>query len=489
MNARAVAPSVSATRDQQPVRPQGIMPPPASRDPQVESSLRESLRDAAAFSVMAGGGESYFAAFAIFLKASTQQIAWLAALPSLVGSLAQLLSVWLGQRAGRQRLIVTGATVQAATWLPLMLVPVLLPGDPLPWLILCVALYHAAGNLIAPQWASLMGDLVPGRRRGRYFARRTRLANLTTFLAMVAAGGVLDVFSRQSMALEGYVLVFSVAAAARLISARYLRRMHDPSRHMAMSPAGGELRRWLGRLRGSPFLHFSVSVALMQGAVAIAAPFFSVHMLRNLQLSYLQYMGLMAASVLAQFLTLNTWGRISDAFGNRLVLATTGLLIPVIPALWLVSDHYGYLLAVQAMSGLAWGGFSLSTGNFLYDLLPGRRLAPYMALHSVASNLVVFCGALLGGYLAAHLPVVLQVAGLEWRWRYPLFGVFALSAITRLAVSVALLSRVREVRDVRPMSVGGLIFRAARFNAVSGVVFDIVGAVRRRDPPQRQEAV
>ncbi|MGD8672424.1 MAG: hypothetical protein PVH86_03850, partial [Thiogranum sp.] len=96
-------------------------------------------------------------------------------------------------------------------------------------------------------------------------------------------------------------------------------------------------------------------------------------MLRDLQFTYLQFMANTAMAVLVQFLTLNTWGRISDVFGNRLILVTAGSVIPALPLLWLVSANFWYLLGVQVVSGFAWAGFSLSAGNFLYDLVPAHR--------------------------------------------------------------------------------------------------------------------
>jgi hypothetical protein len=44
-----------------------------------------------------------------------------------------------------------------------------------------------------------------------------------------------------------------------------------------------------------------------------------------------------------------------------------------------------------------------------------------------------------------------------------------------------LLPKLREVRVVRPISYGQLVFRVTRVNALAGVVFDIVGTRRRRD--------
>ena len=88
-----------------------------AEDPVVDRSLRHSVKDAAAYSVMTGAGETYFSAFAVFLKATTTQMALLASLPSLLGSFAQLFSAWWGHRRGlRKSLILTGVYLQAVTW-------------------------------------------------------------------------------------------------------------------------------------------------------------------------------------------------------------------------------------------------------------------------------------------------------------------------------------------------------------------------------------
>ena len=42
-----------------------------AKDPSVDRALRHSVRDGVAYSVMAGAGETYFSAFAIFFKATT----------------------------------------------------------------------------------------------------------------------------------------------------------------------------------------------------------------------------------------------------------------------------------------------------------------------------------------------------------------------------------------------------------------------------------
>lgn len=448
-------------------------------DPKVERSLRHSIWDGIFFSSMVGGAESYFSAFAVFLKASTAQIGVLASLPPLLASFVQLVSAWLGRRTGkRKELIVIGALFQTACFLPLALLPILFPDHAVTLLLVAMVAYFMGPNLGAPQWGSLMGDLVPEDRRGRFFALRTRLSSFASFTALIVAGLVLDTFDSAGITYWGFVTVFLAAAVARLASAHHLSRIHDPGGHVAALEAPWHAEIWSG-LRETGLLHFSVFHASMQFAVGIASPFFTLYMLRDLHFSYVEFMVNTAVSVCLQFLTLNRWGRLSDLFGNRIILITTGWLIPFLPSLWIVSTDYAYLLFVQAVSGLVWAGFTLSATNFVFDLTPSAHRATLMAVHNVLAAMAVFVGAVIGGYLGTHLPSEIALFGEHYSWLTGLYGVFVCSALARLVVAAVFLPRLEEVRRVRPMSPSGLIFRVTRVHPVSGMVFEIVGKLRR----------
>jgi len=452
-----------------------------SRDPRTDSSLRHSVRDGVAYSVMAGGAETYLSAFALFLHASASQVALVATMPPLVGAFFQFLSAWLGHKSGKRKpIIVTGAVLQALVWLPLLLLPVRFPQQAITLLIGCLVLYHAGANLAAPLWVSLMGDLVAERKRGRFFGRRTRLATVTSFVSLAIAGAVLYAFNRHGHTLLGYGVVFVCAALARLVSVYHLAHMHEPERR---GPALPEFRvswPWLQSLRHSSALRYSLFLVCMQFSVGVSAPFFAVYMLRDLQFNYVEFMANTGTAVLMQFLMLNTWGRISDVFGNRLILVTTGSMIPFLPLLWLVSDNFWYLIGVQVISGFAWAGFSLSSGNFLYDLIPGARRSTAMAFHNVFVAIGVFLGGMLGALLTWVVPVEWTVAGQVFAIPSVLLVVFAASALLRMLVAALFLPGLREVRQVRrTMSARELVFRVTRFNAFSGLLYEVVTMFRR----------
>jgi len=454
-----------------------------AQHPHIRGTLEHSLKDGIAFSVMAGGGESYFSAFAILLQATTAQVGTLVTLPPLIASFFQLVSAWIGRRLkSRKVIIIGGALMQAAALVPLILLPLVFPEHAFLVLLACITLYFIGPNLGAPQWGSLMGDIVPEAHRGKYFALRTRLSSIASFSALIGAGLTLQVFDDVGLPYYGFVTIFALASVARLISTWHLYKMVEPERPEHERVKAKAMTRLIPFLR-SPFLRFSMFFASMQFGVAISGPYIVVHMLRDLDFSYAALTFNSAASVFMQFVMLNRWGRLSDLFGNRLIMVVTGFTIPFIPSLWILSTNYVYLCLVQVLSGLVWSGFTLSAANLVFDLTHPQKRARYMAIHNTIAATAVFLGATTGGYLALHLPTSFSIGGFALHWPYALYGVFFIASVVRFTVAASFLPRIREPRRVRRMTANGLIFRAVRFSNVSGLTFDPILRFRsgRRD--------
>jgi MFS family permease len=431
---------------------------------------------------MTGGLETYFSAFAIFLKASASQVALIATLPNLLGSLAQLLSAWIGHRIQQRKPIIVFSAFLQAMLLPLIfLLPVLFPDHAVLLLMLGLTLYYVASHMIEPQWISLMGDLVPERKRGRYFGHRTRLASIASCSALAVSGLVLHVLDINDLPLIGFAILFLIAFLARLISVRNLHKMHEPRPHAISLESSTDLR-WLRKPEFSAAKRFSAYFILMQMAVGIAAPFFAVYMLKTLQFSYLQFMFNTGTAILFQFLTLAYWGRIGDVMGNRLVLLVTGMLIPLLPGLWIVSPNQWYLLSLQVLAGVAWAGFNLSSGNMLYELVPREKRATYQALQNVVLTFSVFVGGLIGVLIVNAMPQTLSFNNWEFTITTTLFWAFIMSSLMRGAVAAIFLPRLRELRKPRrQVTPYVLVYRVTRLNAFMGLFFDVVTRIKKRD--------
>jgi MFS family permease len=449
-------------------------------------TLRLSQQEAVASSTTTATGDNFFNAFAIHLGANAVQMGWLTAFPQFFGALMQLLSAWLGGYLPRKPLVVFAAAAQALAMLLLAGVAAWHGSGAVAWLIALAIVYHAALNLLQPQWRAWMGSLVPQRRRGAFFAARTRLTMVSTLIVFVGGGALLSFGNRVlDIAWLGFCVLFAIAAVGRMVSASLLWRMHDPDPRPAKEERDS-FRRSLTNLRDAlrdkTFRDYTLFVAGMQGMVAISAPFFAVYMLRDLQFSYLHFTINHAASIATQFATLHFWGRFSDRFGNRIVMLATASLLPVLPLLWLVSPDAGWLILVQVISGIAWSGFTLSTANYLYDIRPHKtRFATYAAVQSAFGAALVFAGALAGGYLASAAPTIIGWLPFADAIGSPLFLVFLISGLLRAGVIAWFWPRAVEPRIRRRPQVLQVIYRVARFSAISGVVLDWLTVTTKRE--------
>lgn len=456
--------------------------PSFSKDKQVDKSLGHSIKDGVAYSVMTGSAESYFSAFAIFLKASTQQVTLLASLPPLLASFSQLAAVYLGQKTGaRKELIVAGAIIQLLALACVAIFPILFKDYSFALLLGFIVLYFVGPNLGSPLWGSLMGAIVPENVRGRFFGARTRLSSVASFSSLIVAGLVLQFFDSLAMTYYGFACIYSLGVVARGVSAWQLSQLHDPP-HTNSIPGDVSNLFSAGFFKGqSSFLKFSVFYGCMQGAVAISGPLIVIYLLRVLEFSYIELTINTAASVLVQFLVLNRWGRLSDLFGNRIILRLTGFIIPVVPVLWVLSTDFYYLLLVQAISGLLWSGFTLSASNFVYDSTSQNKRAGLMAVHALLAATSVFVGAIFGGWLSTHLPTEVTIFGHSFSWLTSIYCAFLISTLFRLIVAFSFLPRLQEVRDVKSMSYHGLFFRVTRFSPISGVIFEVISRRKKDD--------
>lgn len=455
-----------------------------SRTTWLRRTLNLSQKEAVASATMTATGDNFFNAFAIFLQANALQMGWLTAIPQLFGALCQILSAWLGDYLPRKPMVVIAAAFQTFIVACLALLAILRPTNSVWWLIFLAVFYFSCINFIQPQWRAWMGSIVPQRRRGAFFASRTRLTMMASLLIFAGGGALLTLSERAGYVWLGFACLFAIAATGRLFSSRLLHQMHDPDpmphaeRRRGFLPS---MRQLLSSLHDKTFRDYSFFVAGMQGVVAISAPFFAVYMLRDLQFSYFEYSLNAIASIVTQFVTLSFWGRFTDRFGNRIVMQFCCLTIPVIPVLWMISPDFYYLILVQVVSGLVWSGFSLSTANYLYDIRPHRSdFAVYAAVQSSLSAIAIFVGAMLGGLIAAGAPLLFDALGFLNSWmNSPLFVVFFVTAILRTVVALWFLPRANEPVARRRPKVLQLILRVSRFNAITGVSLDWLSVTRK----------
>jgi MFS family permease len=413
---------------------------------QQESGRRFGIRDGLFQAVAQGGGEQYLSAFALLVHATPLHLSILSAIPQVLGAWAQLVSVkvshWFPNRRSQ---IFWGILGQSVSWIPILTLPLLWP-DRGPWLLVAgVALYFTFAHFTSPAWNSLITDRLHSNERGMYFAKRSRVMALTSFLALSLGGILLSFFEHRQLLWIGFAIMFLAAGLCRSASLFSLAKVHDlPHQELNENPTG--FRVFFRTGVSKDFRQFLLFSSFMHLAVLMTAPFFVIYMLQDLHLAYWEYGAWLAAGIIGQFVTLPAWGQFGDRFGNKALLTFTGVLVAVLPMLYLLSTAWSFLVAVNFFGGVVWAGLGLGLNNYVFDSVQPADRAKAIAVSSTVNAIGWALGTLLGSWLIGVVPASLQLGALGLHPASNLPFLFFLSGLLRLAVSASFLRTFHEPR-------------------------------------------
>jgi MFS family permease len=419
---------------------------------QVRKSLKNSILDGSAYSVMQGLTSNYITPYALTMKASVRQIGLLTSVPSLIMAAVQFAAPTLSERLGsRKGFILPMVVAHALMWLPILLIPYLFQTRQVWWLIAFMTLSTAFDAAVKPAWGSMMADLVPTEIRGRFFGRRNRITGLIVAVFTYVSGGVLQLLTGNTSL--AFTIIFAGAIASRLVSFYFLRQMVEPTGTETGQQQHDGLLNMVRGLFSTNIGMFIAFCALINFTATIASPFFSPYMLNGLGLSYINYTALNSAGIFATIGFMTWWGKRMDRAGSARMLKLSSLLIPFVPIGWTLSRNLGWLIGMEVFSGFAWAGFQLSSSVFIFDAAPARNRTRYIALYNALIFIGASLGSLTGGIVAPLLPPFMGSYFLS---------IFLVSGIARLGVALFFGPRVREVRRVPQIRAEELLFSDLR---------------------------
>jgi len=392
----------------------------ALNENQVQSALKNIIRDGVTSQIMGIlTGGAFLIAFAVKLGASNFVIGLLAAIGPL-SQLLQLPSIFLVEKIRNRRLItVAAAGLSRLCWLIIALSPFIFPAKiAIGVLLILLIAVSAFGAVSGCSWNSWMRDLIPENIMGSFFSRRMRIATGVGIGVSIVAAVYLDFwkgrFAEQELA--GYSVLFLVGFGAGLVGLLFLAKTPE----IKMPVIEGKQK--ILKLLSQPFKdeNFRKLIAFMCSwnfAVNLAGPFFMVYMLKRLGLSMSFIIGLTILSQVFNFLFLKIWGRFTDRFSNKSVLAISGPLFIFSILAWTFTtmpEKYvltiPLLIVIHIVTGLSSAGVSLASGNISLKLAPKGQATVYLATNTIANSIAAGIAPILGGKFADFF------AGRELAW-------------------------------------------------------------------------
>lgn len=389
-------------------------------------SIREGSFAALHFTFTTG---AFLTGFALYMGANDLQLAWILAVP-MAAQLFQLAGAWMLEHTGHRRAITIGTALTGRLlWLPMAFIP-LLPHHAIPVFIGFYLLSSALQNMAGPVWVSWMSDLVPSSLRGRYFANRNLIVGLITMPAGLLAGLMMDAARDAGGEYEGYVALFAIASVCALCSWWLIRHQHDPG--FTPEPVKMSLSYWLKPFQERGFRRIVWFYLFFLSGVSIASPFFSAHLMKNLQWNYRWIVASFLVTSVVSLMSQRFWGKAIDRWGHKPVLYACILGVSTVPLPYAFCpyDMKWPIFLNAVLAGMFWPGMGLTMFNLMIAASPQKGRALFVASLSALSGVVNFLSSMAGGWIAHALDFMHMQWGALTIVNYQ--ALFALSAVLRL---------------------------------------------------------
>ncbi|MBN1176005.1 MFS transporter [Candidatus Woesearchaeota archaeon] len=410
---------------------------------EIDQTKKASIAEGSAASLMLGFGEQYVVPFALRLGASSGQIGLLSSIPSFLGSLFQLLSAKITDKyENRKRIVLTFVLLQALTFIPLFILPVITKNF---WVLAIIfTIYLSFGNIAAPAWSSWLGDVIPMNERSKYFSLRNRITIIFLFSSVLISGLILNFLEDNIWV--GFGILFLMAFIGRFISFILFFKHKEPTYQSEIFSNNG-FKDFVLELRKNAFGRFVIFRSSLSFAVMIASPFFAVLMLKVFNFTYLQFSVIVLAPMIIKALTMTYWGRLSHHFGNKNILRVTAILIGIIPINWLIATLlfknntlFIAILIIEMTSGFSWAGMELTTFNYMLDASSPKRRVKLFAYYNVIFNFLILLGGLIGSFSVMILTKQTNILT-------ALIIVITTSGILRLIIAITATPKVKEIQN------------------------------------------
>lgn len=406
-------------------------------------NLRLSLGDAFFFSIMMGAGETYLPAFGLNQGMGEVVAGWFATLPMIVGALIQMITPWGVAKVGSVRRWVVGATaLQAFCFLPLLYIS-MTPITHHLLLFCIVAVYWGAGYAATPTWNFWIGNLVSEKWSTDFFSWRTRLIQVGTIVGVIGAGLALHSNMHFGPFTSVFSILFLVAFASRASSSFILSRKDDLSSaekplNQGISLTSSLLDGFKVAMSSNSRAAFFIFLFLFYLAMTFSSPFVTPFFLKQVHMSYHEYMISVGVFLAAKMLLLPWSGALIRRFGLKNCFLISALGLSPLPAFFLLFQSFWSIQIIQVLSGLFWGMFDVCLALVFFRQLDQKIKISILTTYNLFHATAVAAGSLLGG-------MVLKFAGETFQGYLQMFS---WGALARIAIVLAFWWWIRKGHEI-----------------------------------------
>jgi len=366
---------------------------------------------------------AFLTAFALELGASNLIIGLLAAIPHLC-QLAQLPAVLVLEKIRNRRLVYSISGLIAR---PMMLViggAAFLPAEhAIPVIVVAFTIRYLAGAFLSCSWNSWMRDLIPDESMGEIFGKRQQIMIGVGIVLTLIAAAFVDSWVEITNQPQKYAfaLVYGLSFIGGIYAMVAARNIEEPPMP-DLDGASINLREQLSKpFRDNNFRRVIMFLGSWNFAVNLAAPFFTVHMLKKMGLDVFTVMLFATMSQAIAYVTVSQWGNLADRFSNKAVLRACAPLFVLCIFLWTFttmpdvhSMTIPLLVFIHIATGAASAGVTLASGNLTLKLAPRGSATGYLSASAMVNAAAAGTASLIGGLTADFFDTIELSVIIRW---------------------------------------------------------------------------
>jgi MFS family permease len=379
-----------------------------------EHNVRTLCREVTWAGIAGGIVTSFLSIFALRLGATPFEVGLLTTGPAIAGILFPLPAAWVVSRLWGKPVVVIPLALYRMLFAFVVVIPWLPAPSRVALLVGSIAVMSIALAFFNTAFVPLLAKVLPLEVRARTIAERGMRAGITSTLAVLVAGKILDILPFPF----NFQTIFALAFVMAQMSTIMVARVHIPP---LLDDVPAPPRPFSGDLDNSPpgvaglrlalfWRHTTAAVVFILG-IYLPIALYPVVLVDRLHATNGWIGALAMAGGLAAVGLSSLWGRACTRYGNRPVLVVSGLAYALAP----LGASLAPNLLTYAPVAVAQVGLLTIVGQgllqCLYDVLPARRHTHYLAMYSVVGNCAVACAPPLGTFLlgAIGMPMTFRL--------------------------------------------------------------------------------
>ena len=350
-------------------------------------------------------GGVYLTAYALLIGATQKQIGLIASI-GFISQFMQLAGLFILTKYSNRKLITAFiALTSRLLWIPIIILTFSGFKQVNGFLLLLLAI-SLLGSMAGPAFNSMLRDLFPQNRMGYINSRRLIFSTGTGLILMLLGGYFIDSWSNYfpSKAVCGYGILFSTGLIFGIYGISAITRI--PQVKMGNIETS-IIKLIIKPLKDKNFRMLLGFLASWNFAVNLSLPFFIVFLLERIHMSLFMITIYIVIGQIFNLLFFKTWGKLSDRFSNKTVLAVSGPLFVLSIAMWIFTTNpethkYTYVLLalIYILNGISFAGVSVAVANIGMKLSPEGEAYGYLTLASIISAFFGAIAPIIGGIIA-----------------------------------------------------------------------------------------